>query len=400
MKIKLFILIGFLAAMTACERESSHEHEDHIVGESTLKYTCPMHPEVIADKPGSCPVCGMDLVKATEVDSQDLMLTDTQIQLANIKVQPVSKREVGESLILNGVLTADESRRTTVSSRAAGRIEKLFVKETGHTVIKGQPLYVLYSETLLTLQREYLMAMEQFAAMGKGEGRYKSMLDAAKRKLLLLGLTKKQISELDRNSIEPRLTIYSPMSGTITAINMKEGQYVNEGTSIFDLQDLSTLWVEAELFASDVHKVQRDSEVTVSVQGQGPVNANVVFVSPQFKTGTQISVLRAVLPNKNGQLKPGQYAQVSYTETPRTAVALPKDAIIRTKKGEHVYVQTARNTFQPRKVQTGNNSGYYEEVLEGINEKDTVVVSGAYLLYSEMVLRLGREPLTAQHHNH
>src|SRR5690606_7531727 len=191
-------------------------------------------------------------------------------------------------LILNGVMTADESRRTTVSSRTAGRIETLFVKETGHTIMKGQPMYVLYSETLLTLQREYLMAKEQFDVMGKGKGRYKSMLDAAKRKLLLLGLTEKQISELNINSMEPRVTVFSPASGTITAIKMKEGQYVNEGTSIFDFQDLSTLWVEAELFASEVHKVQRGREVTVTVQGQEPVNANIVFVSPEFEKGTQI----------------------------------------------------------------------------------------------------------------
>jgi Cu(I)/Ag(I) efflux system membrane fusion protein len=133
-----------------------------------------MHPNVVQDGPGTCPVCGMDLVPMTAStgDDNSLMLTDSQIKLANITTQKVSVKPIGQTLVINATLKVDEENNHCISSRTTGRIEKLFIKETGRVVKQGEPLYEIYSETLLTLQREYLLALEQYEALGKVEKRY------------------------------------------------------------------------------------------------------------------------------------------------------------------------------------------------------------------------------------
>src|SRR5687767_14097928 len=202
----VLIISAIAATLFACSREKEadeHAAHDHTKDEAAaVRYTCPMHPNVVQDGPGKCPVCGMDLVPKTAnvtAATDDLMLTDSQIKLANITTQKISVQPIGQTVVVNGKLVENEDLSQVVSSRAAGRVEKLFVKETGRTIQKGQPLYELYSETLLTLQREFLLAKEQFDALGSTETRYKSFLDAARRKLLLYGMTNSQIEDLAKN---------------------------------------------------------------------------------------------------------------------------------------------------------------------------------------------------------
>lgn len=405
-RIIIISAIAFFAFSCSQEKGNEHEAHNHEKEESaSVKYTCPMHPNVIQDGPGKCPVCGMDLVQKTSntgtASTDDLMLSDSQIKLANITTQKVSVQSIGQTVVVNGKLVENEETSSVVSSRAAGRIDKLFVKETGRSIQKGQPLYELFSETLLTLQREFLLAKEQYDALGSTETRYKSFLDASRRKLLLYGLTNGQIDELAKNKVtKDRITFLAPASGVATEISVSEGQYVSEGGSLMKIENVANLWLEAELYPNEASLAKEGDKIRVRVTGfeNQPVDATVTFFSPEFRTNTQIMAMRASVPNPTLAFKPGMQAQVLFTHSSKKALSLPVDAVIRDGKGTHVYVQRGHNTFRPQMVKTGLEDFEKVEITEGLVEGDTVAVTGAYLLYSEIILKKGTDPMAGHSH--
>jgi Cu(I)/Ag(I) efflux system membrane fusion protein len=358
-----------------------------------------MHPQVVSEKAGACPVCGMELVKTdgSKLLKNEIMLTDIQMRLANITSKKVTKQSVGQSLIVDGRLALDEQKTEVISSRAAGRVEKLHIKETGQAIRKGQPLYTLYSEPLLVLQQEYLLAKEQYDAFR--EPRYRSFLSASEKKLMLYGLTKNQINRLtNRNSLDPRVTFLSPASGIVTEINSTEGQYISEGGMLYKIEDISELWVEAELYPNETGLIQTGDQISIKVNGsdEAPVQAQVSFLSPEYRANTQVVVMRASINNEKLTHKPGQQVQVHLAHSAREAIAIPVDAVIRTANGSHVYLQIGNGTFRPQRVETGNENFGLVEITKGVQEGDTIAVTGAYLLYSEMVLRKGVDPMAGQ----
>jgi Cu(I)/Ag(I) efflux system membrane fusion protein len=338
---------------------------------------------------------------APSPQANDLMLSESQVKLANITTQKVSRKPIGQTLVMTARLTVDEELSEVISSRAAGRIEKLFIKETGRVVQKGEALYELYSESLLTLQQEYVLAKKQFDALGKEEPRYGSFLKAAEKKLLLYGLTPKQIGQLDGSgSPKQRVVFLAPASGVVTEINAAEGQYVNEGQSLYRVEDVKKLWIEAEMYPHETAFVKVGDKITVNVAGfeSTPVESKVVFLSPEYRNNTQITVMRAMVANPDLRFQPGMQAQVFFTHSEKQAIAIPTDAVIRDGKGTHVYIQSGDNTFRPQMVKTGLEDVNQVEILEGLNNGDTVVVSGAYLLYSEIILKKGADPMTGHGH--
>lgn len=328
-----------------------------------------------------------------------VMLTEGQEKLANITTEKVSVHTLGDTRIINARLVSNERLRENISSRIAGRIEQLYIKETGRRVVRGQPLYRLYSETLLTLQQEYRLSHMRYQASKLATDA--ALLAAARQKLLLYGLTSDEVDALGNTEAASSTALFrAPVSGVISAISVAEGQYISEGERLYELEDLSTLWVEAELYPGESEHVMPGQAIQVVMAGDDaqPMTSTISFLSPVLRAGTQVVTMRAALPNEQGRYQPGMAAQVIVRHGATTGPAVPADAVIRNKQGAHVYVQTAPHTFEPRPVVLGAEERGLINISSGLQPDDVVVVTGAYLLYSEMILRYGHAVAAAGHH--
>lgn len=330
-------------------------------------------------------------VMETESKSRDLMLTDSQIALANIQTQKAGIQIVSEPRIVNARVVQNSDFTNVISSRVAGRVERLFIKETGKQVTQGQPLYEIYSENLLTLQYEFLLAHAQAKEMNID--RYKSFETAARKKLILYGLTEAQVNNLASTGIkEPRLTFLAPASGIVKSITVQEGQTVAEGSPMYEIENLKKLRIEAELFANEAGLVNIGDKLSIKVDGFELMNMEVKFINPEFKNGTQTWFVWGDINNPGG-LTPGMLAQIWINQTKTKSIAVPVDAVIRNEDGTHLYVESAKNTYQPRLVKTGLENFSEVEILDGLQAGETVVISGAYLIYSEYILKHGVNPV-------
>ncbi len=404
MKRKQFLkIVGFLVfpalLFSACTSGEKHEHEGE---EVTQTYTCPMHPQIVQDKPGVCPICSMDLVpfdKSSEGDA--LVITETRQALANISVISIGTDSLANNKVLNGRLATNPEQTKNISSRVAGRIDQLYVRELGIPVQKGQPLYRIYSEQLAVLQQEYLLTLAQ-AQQFPHDKKFKQIEEAAKQKLILYNQSPAQIQALaTRKKVDANVTFFAPESGIIAELFITEGQYVEEGSPILRLENYADLWVEADLYPDEAANVKIGQEVKVVIPGweNEPQTLNIQFINPSFQSGSQLVQIRGSISNPNGQWQAGQQATIFLPmESEGNVLNLPVDAVIRTGAGTHVWVETEKNTFEARKVLTGIENFNQVEIIEGLTTGDRVVVTGVYLLNSEYILKKGSDPVVAHSH--
>lgn len=350
---------------------------------------------------GTCPVCGMDLVLVVKSDATaGLQLDARQIMLANITTMAVGGGTNPTQQQLNGRLVTNPEATTYISSRVGGRLDRLYVKQTGEQVEKGQPLYQIYSEQLASLQQEYLLAVAQ-AAQFPEDKTFSQILRAARQKLSLYGQSEAQIRALDKGGKpSPNITFYAPEGGTVAELAVSEGQYVDEGSPLFRLEGYQSLWVEADIYASETGSIKPGQQLQVVVPGweTQPQTVKVAFVNPAMQPGSQLVQVRAVMPNPAGQWQPGLQAKVFVLRqgAPK-AISLPEEAVIHSGLGAHVWVQTRKNYFEPRMVETGAEAENGILIRSGLQSGEQVVVSGAYLLYSEYVLKKGKDPMALVH---
>jgi membrane fusion protein, copper/silver efflux system len=366
-----------------------------------IYYTCSMDPQVVESKPGKCPICHMELTavkkSAAEKNNNELQLSPEQMQLGNIGVDTIGKEFVGNQMTLTGTLNFDETKVNDVSARVGGRIEKLFFRETGDYVPKGAPLYEIYSEELNNAKQEYLLALQKKTTLGNSVVNFDDIIDAAKNKLLLWGMSESQIKNLNKQTlVNPKTTFYSTASGYITQLNLQEGDYVAEGGSVVKLAGLSDLWVEAQVYATQLSQLSNAKNVTVQIPDiPGKIiPGKISFQNPELNPATRINLIRINIPNKDNQLKPGMSAYITVKTGGVNALFLPSDAVLRDGKMAMVWIETSQNKFKSVMVETGMESGNMIEIKSGIHPNDVVVTSGAYLLQSEYVFRKGASPMS------
>ncbi len=370
-----------------------------------IYYTCSMDPQVVEQRPGKCPICKMELTpvkkqKGEKID--ELQLSEQQIQLGNIQTDTIRSGMIGDQVVLSAALNFDQTKSSSVSARINGRIEKLYFKNIGDYIKKGSPVYELYSEELNNAKQEFLLALDRKKTFANEiQIDFQQLVNSAKNKLLLWGMTEVQLAELEHSAkANPLVTFYSTASGFITTLAVQEGDYVMEGGLLVTLADLSSLWVEAQVYSSQLSEIDLQGQAMVRFPhlNNKEIKGRIEFANPEINPDTRINLLRVSIPNTGYQLKPGMAAEVILKSRQKKSLTLPIDAVIQDNNGATVWIKTGENVFKVKMVEVGLESDDRIEIRSGLTAGDIVVITGAYLLNSEYIFKKGTNPMAGHSH--
>ncbi len=396
MKTILFFIT--LTLIAGCgQKNVTDQSEAHLHGRN-MDYTCPMHPQIQTDKPGLCPICNMQLVKKTNSAKPDehlISLSENQVLLANIKTENNnSQPTASKSIFLTGRVIYNPLKKESISARVAGRITKLYVKETGKNITAGQKLYDLYSEELLATQQELLIAAKEAEILKSASVNWSSQIERIKRKLMLWGLSVKQIEGiLKSRKTNAYLPIYSKVNGVVTEKLKNEGDFLNEGEAVFSIAGANSFWLEAEVYDEEKNLFVPEKAYDVSVEGFPNIvfKGYLAFSNQTLQGNSRLNILSLALKKTNYKLVPGMQAKITINSLmqKKSHRNVPSKAIIYGEKENYIWVMTKNNHFKRQIVKLGESKGTFTEVLNGLNVTDNVVTSGVYLLNSEYKLRFG-----------
>lgn len=431
-----------MLAMAVCAGcGSDHEgRSGHSAGEHGAMYACPMLCVPPSPAPGDCPVCGMELKPiegGAEGNAPRIAMSERSRKLARVQEAEVERKSVSAEIRMVGKIVFDESRLANVTARVGGRIDRLYADFTGMRVEEGDHLVYLYSPDLLSAQEELVQGLR----LGNS-----SLINAAREKLRLLGITPEQVAAIEkRGSANDHMTIYSPISGIVVGKNVVEGSYVKTGSPMYTIADLSHLWVKLDAYESDIALIRYGQEVAVTAESHpGRVfKGTVAFIDPVLDEKTRTVGIRVNVANTDGALKPGMFVRATVSAqinalgnpigmdlsgkwicpmhpedmhddsgtcticemplkkaedtdyasgpSPRTKpLVIPATAPLITGKRAVVYIATANEgEYEGREVTLGRKAGDYYVVLDGLNEGDRVVVNGNFRIDSALQI-MGR----------
>ena len=413
---KVFLaLLGILAACSTRRDQRSSGTDTSTVVRAAFYYTCPMHPSVRSDHPGACPVCGMALVKrivggtpgaAEANDPGNVNLSPAQLVLADVSTDTIRRQTLEKEIASVGVVSVAEPYEATIAARFRGRVEKLYASVTGESVKKGEPLFALYSPDITSAAQDYILALDASrataASSGPALGSTRDQLIAASRTRLRthFGMTDEQIRLLERSRVPPTTVRFdAPIKGTIIAKNVKEGQYVDEGMVLYQVADLSKVWMNLDVYEQDIRLIRLGQNVTVTAEAYPgkEFHGDVTFIDPTMNSDTRTVRVRTEIPNPDRMLKPNMFVTAHIRIPIRNALAVPNDAILRTGVRNIVWVESRPGVFQARDVVIGSSTDSQSEVLAGLTEGDIVAASGGFLIDSESQLTSPSGASMAQH---
>lgn len=366
------------------------------------EYTCPMHPFIVKDRPGACPICGMPLVKkgagnptVSLAPAERIELSQQQRIMANVAMVRVEKIPLTREINASGIVTYDQKRQARVSAWVAGRLDRLAAETVGTVVSKDRPVAEMSSPDLIYAEEEYLIAWKaqrQFASAPQASftDSSEALLFAARERLRLQGFKERQFAQLEREGRPTvRIPVYSPIAGVVVEKNVIKGSYVNVGEPLFMIADLSVVWVEAEVFESDLALLRPGQRVEIAPQSYPgrTFNGRLSFVNPFFDPKTRTVKVRVELPNPEFKLKPEMLVRATIREPLGDCLAVPVSAVMDSGRRKVVWVETAPGVFAAREVAVGARAGSHVQILSGVAEGEKVAASGGYLIDSESQLR-------------
>lgn len=325
------------------------------------------------------------------VDSPAIVLLNEHQQfVANITIDTVRAGTIDETVTMLGTTAVNENGNAVISSRVSGRIDFLSARNPGEYIFKGQPLYSIYSEELLAAQKEYLMAVE--LTKQTEPTNVSKLAQSARRKLLLLGMKDDQISNLENgNKLSNVVTFFSDHNGILTDLMVSEGQYVQTGSPLFSITDLTQVWVETQLYANEIVYLNKGANVFVEfphIPG-GQFKATLAFQNPVIDPDTKINNVRFKLRNnERHMIKPGEMAYIHLSKGSKKALIVPRSAIVY-ESTPAVWVKVSPGVFEKRMVKLGMQNKQAVEIVAGLSQGDLVAATGGYLINSEYILRKG-----------
>jgi Cu(I)/Ag(I) efflux system membrane fusion protein len=333
-------------------------------------------------------------------------ISSEQQRLIGVKTVKVSLKPIQKVICTVGRIEADERKQATINMKVEGWIEKLHVDYTGRYVKKGEPLVEIYSPELLATQQEFLSVLK-WAKQPDDKKKDDTLslmlardadaaLDAAKQRLRLWDISDAQIAQIEKTGKPVRtLTLYSPVSGFVTQKMAVQGMKVMPGEKLFDIADLSTLWIIADIYEYEMPfvKVGQTAQITLSYFPGKQLSSKIDYIYPTISADTRTAKIRLTLPNPGGQLKPQMFTNVEIRIDLGKKLTIPDSAVIDTGKGQVVYVDRGNGSFEPREIQTGLKADGTVEVLRGLKAGEKVATSANFLIDSEAQMK-GVKPLS------
>lgn len=400
-----FVVAATLAAGCAAGPEEATGGRDHAGHEPTREaaastageiahYTCSMHPSVRNVEPGSCPICAMALMPVfrREIASGEIVLDAGRRQQIGVKTAPAERRSLVVPVRAVGAVTYDQSRLTDVTLKVGGWIDELYADRLGQPVREGEPLLTLYSPELFAAQQDYLAALDsQRMARRAGAAKVPVLDEARRQRLLLSDLTAQQIQDLGaRRAPLERVQILSPATGNVIEKNVIAGGAVEPGTTLLRIADLERVWVEAQVYESELAllKVGAPATVTLPYLPGRRFSGRVAFVYPWLDGATRTGRVRIELPNPGMALKPEMYAEVLFERALGERLAVPEEAVLYAGDRRYVFLDLGGGRLRPQAVTLGVWAGDWVEILDGLAPGDMVVTSGNFLIAAEARLKL------------
>ncbi len=414
MKVRIVVLLGLAAAAAVFAITRAPDAVPAAARQVRALYQCPMHPQITSDRPGSCPICGMDLVRAVAgapaassptPGRSVVTLSAERRAVLGLRTAPVSSAAIDRSIRTVGRVAVDERRLKHVHAKFEAYIDDLRVDFVGKLVRRGEVLASVYSPELVATQQEYLLAFRGRQRLGGSPVESVArggadLLDAARQRLILWDIRASDIERLERTGeVRRTLDVVSPVSGYVMAKTAQEGMRATPADTLFEIADLSHLWVLADVYEADLPSVRVGTPAAVSL-GYLPGrtwSGSVTWIAPTGDAQSRTIKVRVEVDNAGALLKPEMFADVALRVGHGEGLVVPESAVLNSGSRQLLFVDLGEGRLEPREVTLGSKGDHGVQVLSGVSAGEHVVTAANFLLDSESSLKaalqtMGRLP--------